>query len=209
MSTAPNAGDDRHDFESVVRRLEERLRTLRSSASDNRDVDEWLRALHQSYTSRFLSDNNRIWTTGAIMIPLSLAPLAGMATLDSPEFAQRLVLGVASMITISAWVLVAENHHAFQRKSMAWMEAIERAMGSYVDTPSKLPVDFINRLISVKSAVRWVRRGLWIMMLIAWVIVVCFWPHKEPSDDGKRLGASGSVAASISTQPTALERANN
>ena len=37
------------------------------------DKDEWLRLLYSSYLKRMLSDNERIWKTGAIFIPISIS----------------------------------------------------------------------------------------------------------------------------------------
>ena len=40
----------------------------------------WLQTLYTSYLNRMLSDNERIWRTGALFVPLSLSAFAAYAT---------------------------------------------------------------------------------------------------------------------------------
>jgi hypothetical protein len=43
------------------------------------DSNRWLELLFKHYSDRMLSDNERIWRTGALLIPLSLAAFAALA----------------------------------------------------------------------------------------------------------------------------------
>jgi hypothetical protein len=75
----------------------------------------------------YLSDNNRIWTMGSIILPVALASAAILPS-TAAKGGQILILGSASTLLVAAWNLFADHHRAFQTKSLAWMEAIERSL---------------------------------------------------------------------------------
>lgn len=70
----------------------------------------WLQNLYQYYLNRFLSDNSRIWLTGSIFIPLSLAGFAVVVGLECPRWPQVVVLMFVSITLIIIWLVIAENH---------------------------------------------------------------------------------------------------
>ncbi|MDR3463406.1 MAG: hypothetical protein P4L76_13925 [Beijerinckiaceae bacterium] len=79
---------DESEKSSVERCQKEWLQRLSALQMQKEfDGDSWLQLLYSSYLQRFLSDNNRIWTTGQWMIPLSLAPLVAIPNLQRPIIA--------------------------------------------------------------------------------------------------------------------------
>ena len=106
----------------------ENLRSLRETKGP--DGDKWLQILYKSYHQQFLSDNNRIWTTGQWMISISLAALAVLPTLANPLSSFNiLLLAIPSVSLIWVWLVIAENHRGFQEKSQEWLSEIERILG--------------------------------------------------------------------------------
>jgi hypothetical protein len=102
---------------------------IKGNANNGRQVDEWLQIIYQSYSQRFISDNERIWATGAIMIPLALAIFVALPSIKEPTTLQLITLGIPSILVMMSWLVIAENHRAFQEKSRAWIVAIEETLG--------------------------------------------------------------------------------
>lgn len=92
---------------------------------------ELLRAVYEQRNQRFINDNNKIWTVGSIFIPLSMA---GLTAFKDVDFASTVLLGIASTMLMGFWVIIAENHRAFQSKSHAVVQAIERHIGLELGT---------------------------------------------------------------------------
>jgi hypothetical protein len=127
--------------------------------------EKWLQLLYSSYLNRFLSDNGRIWTTGQLMVPLSLAPIAVVPTLKEALTVFNLfVLAVPSISLIWLWLVIAENHRAFQNKSEQWLSEIEKVMK--VNKPGGPKGDGILVRPGMIQKVRW---------CLAWGLTV-FWP---------------------------------
>jgi hypothetical protein len=87
---------------------------------------ELVMMLYTQYSAKFINDNNKIWATGTIFIPLSLA---GLLYLKDMTLYNTCLLGIGSFALMLLWVLVEESHRAFQNKSQAVTEAIERHIG--------------------------------------------------------------------------------
>jgi hypothetical protein len=87
--------------------------------------------LHEQYTQRFLSDNNRIWTSGALFVPLSFAPFAVLVTVRQAMShpLALILLAIPSIFLLLFWNVTADGHRRFQEQSASWTDAIERAMG--------------------------------------------------------------------------------
>ena len=92
------------------------------------DPNELLRMLYESYTSRFLADNEKIWTVGSIIIPVSLAGFAAFTTIQNPQVWHVVVLGFGSISMLFIWEKIADTHKKFQDKSMNWINAIEQVI---------------------------------------------------------------------------------
>ena len=163
-------GTNSADFNQVVEGLESQLQKALEGRSDK---EEWLRSFYQLYTQRFLSDNNHIWTTGAIMIPASLAGFAVVAGANNITIGPIVVLGIASTLLMFSWVVIGENHRAFQNKSLAWIKAIEKVVGIN-DTFCPKILDEGSVGFVVKSGmVQEMRWGLLLLVFLGWV-VDCF-----------------------------------
>jgi hypothetical protein len=127
-------------------------------------------ALHSSYTERFLSDNARIWTTAATMIPLSLGAFVVLASIPHPHPWQIIVLAVAGWILMTVWYIIAENHRAFQDNSMKALDDIEKIWGF-----SK-PRANTNYRLARNGTVRLMRLMLWLAITLAAIAVILKWP---------------------------------
>ena len=166
------------EFRTAVEKLKVEIRDHMVSklGRKNLDKDQWLRTLYDSYNKRFLSDNNRIWTTGSIMIPLSLAGFAALPTLQCPPFISLLSLALASTAVIVSWLLIAENHAAFQEKSLAWIIAIEETVGLKNTGGAKITSNLINRIFTFKAGVQFARWGITAGVIAGWFFILTNWP---------------------------------
>lgn len=140
------------------------------------ESDEWLRTLYNNYTERFLSDNERIWTTASIMIPLAFAVFVVLPQIQKPTNWQILILAIASISIITSWLFIAENHRAFQEKNRAWIVAIEETIGITNTGPTKIPVNLFSRLVTFRGAIHLMRWGIVAIIIISWVFVYLYWP---------------------------------
>lgn len=171
--------ENSNDFDSMVRDLRATMQQslIDSPAFENLQADGWLRTLYESYTQRFLSDSSRIWITGLIMIPLSLAAFAALPTIEKPTFIHLLVLAIASVAVMVSWLVIAENHRAFQEKSRAWIVAIEETLGLEETGGSKIRANLLNRMLTFAAAVQIMRWVLTFSVIIGWILVLVFWPR--------------------------------
>lgn len=94
--------------------------------SPNTEHAEWVRLLYTQYTTQFLSDNNRIWTTATIFLPLSLAGLVKLSDLGLYDTA---LLGAGSSLLAWFWLVIADHHRSFQTTSKDMTKAIEEHIG--------------------------------------------------------------------------------
>src|SRR3989344_4582485 len=99
--------------EEVVKLMGIIAKMIEDQRKQGQDPNAWLQTLYQNYANRFLSDNGRIWSTGSILIPLSLAGFAAVVGLDAPRWPHVVVLMFASIALMFIWLVIAENHRAF------------------------------------------------------------------------------------------------
>jgi hypothetical protein len=140
---------------------------------DRRAIDlDFLRTMYQVKSQQFLSDNGRIWSTAALLIPLSLAPF-GLAIGNGRNAAQLLLLAFASVLLVGSWLLIAEAHRNFQNASLNWMIGIEEVFGVHehggmvkAADPSRL-----SRYMDRPQAVRKFRVHLFSLICVAWFVV--------------------------------------
>ena len=127
--------------------------------------DDWLKEIYKHYQARFLSDNNRIWTTAAIFIPLSLAPFVVLIRENEFTLIQLIVIATISSLFLVAWLAIAESHKQYQEKSMLILRAIERKKGLMVQNNR-------TRRLGAKHS-RWLlASGIW----LSWLAIFFFWP---------------------------------
>jgi hypothetical protein len=164
------------DFDHVVEGLKAELKRslVDGSAYDDLQKDQWLRTLYESYCKRFMEDNSRIWTTGSIMIPLSLAAFAAVPNMTNARLLHLAVLAAASISLMLAWLVISENHRAFQEKSRAWIVAIELTLGLEKTGESKIKGDALNSLLIRPHAAQAMRWLLLIFVVVGWVLVIVF-----------------------------------
>lgn len=147
---------------------------------------EFVRTMYQAKVQQFLSDNARIWTTGAFLIPLSLTPFAGVIE-RSLSFWELLILAGGSFLLISSWIAIAEAHRNFQNASQNWMDEIERLheVGPQeVERRGGLEkaseTGFVSSLMDRSGAVRRFRYILWFAIVGAWVVLLATTPDFGP-----------------------------
>lgn len=169
--------------------------------------------LYQEYGQRFRSDNNGIWTTGAIMVPLSLGSFGLLASLSDPSRGQVIVLPLIGLLLMTIWFVIAENLRAFQEGSMAWLEAIEQAWhvrpapetapAAAPDKPAGCqfrPV-FSRSIVVGPSRVRNMRLALLCVVTIAAVLTMLFWPGGIFGSGANRSRSDTPASCSTTTRP--------
>lgn len=156
-----------------VDRLKTELQHLLAQRAASGDGDEWLRALLQSYTDRFLHDNDRVWSLGTFFVPVALAAFGVLASLESPKLWQTIILAVGSSTLLGFWIVIAENLRAFQQKSEAWLVAIQEVAGlqsNAVGEP-KVTTNILNRLGTFPGTVQQARWFLFVIVVVAWALI--------------------------------------
>lgn len=138
------------------------------------EYNAWLLRLHEHFTERLLSDNSRIWQTGAIFVPIALAAFGALTTVKAPvAWWQVLVLGIPSTSLTWLWLVIAENHRAFQQKSQAWLFAIEEARGFFArPAPDKYPSKGHDRRLSFPRGIQKARWWLAIGVGTSWALLL-------------------------------------
>lgn len=150
------------------------------------DTNKIFEALFKHYTDRMLADNERIWKTGALFVPISLAAFAAFAAIKCPQVWHILVLGIPSIGLMFAWIVIAENHRSFQQKSEAWLVALHRAVDLDLKLPIKLPTGGMEDAVTTSGAIQRMRwhllagvAALWGLILL-WAVAFWFWAgHPE------------------------------
>ena len=162
------------DFDKLVAELEGELRAnlgARPSPSLN---DEWLGRLYDNYHRRFLADNAQVWGNGRVLVPFSLSAFGVWAALPLRTIPVTAVLAAGSTTLAALWLVNAENHRAFQNKSMAWLVAIERVIGVKLSTPQKISDGWFNKALSRRAAVQKVIRTFCFGVPLAWIAILLF-----------------------------------
>jgi hypothetical protein len=150
----------RYDSErrDELRRFEgelfETLRLLRL-----RESDDWLKELYKAHTDRFMKENDRIWETGKILLPLSLGAFAAYGAVPEPKGSQ-IALALASFGLLLIWHLIAACHRHFQDIHHSWLTAIERTL----EISARRPRD--------RLSLEWVRRGFLVGVAVLWLALL-------------------------------------
>lgn len=135
-----------------------------------RDPDEWLRTLYVVYAERMRADNERIWGTGSIFIPLAVAGFAAFVGIAKPQLWHVGVLGFASTALAVSWLFIAENHRAFQQNSEAWLVAIHELLGIPYGGP-KAVGNRLNRILTRRHAIQGMRWVLVCAIALGWIFL--------------------------------------
>ena len=148
---------------------------LIESSTNQAETKNWLMELYKTLSSRFLADNNRIWSSGQIFIPVAFGAFAAFVSIKEPKWSHVLVLGLASTGLLALWALIADRHRAFQDQAAAWLTAIEEWVGLPPGGTWHAP-PLSNGQIQVKE-LRWnlvsIVAFCWIA-LILWVLLSTF-----------------------------------
>ncbi len=109
--------------------LTKRLTTLLKDEQNS----SWVETFYKSRTDRFIAENNKIWTTGRIFIPISIAIFGVYATLEGPTLKQLGILASISIILLVIWEMISITHKRFQTAHEQWLTRIDKVMK--VDLP--------------------------------------------------------------------------
>lgn len=142
--------------------------------SVNESAPNLITEVYKGRVARFLSDNTRIWTSGSLFVPISLAAFVALPQIEELQTRHFLFLGGASTALIWFWLAVAESHRAFQAWSIEWMNDIEGALGLRPEDGSGLPK--LGRAAKNHYA-RTARRAMAILVPILWAAATIWWPR--------------------------------
>lgn len=159
-------------FKDYVNAAHDALTTMvQYQRSADLDPQKTLEALLKHYTDRMLSDNERIWRIGALFLPISLAAFAAFTSVKCLQVWHALVLGIPSIGLLFAWIVIAENHRAFQQKSEAWIIAIHRILGLDGPATPKVAAGGREARVTRKGAIQNMRWYLLYAVTTAWGII--------------------------------------
>jgi hypothetical protein len=152
------------------------LDQMRNSGLSDAEFNGWLLRLHEHYTDRMLADNSRIWQISAVFVPVALAAFAPLVAIKGlVHWSHVLVLGMPSTALLWLWLVIAENHRAFQQKSESWLFAIEEARGFFSrHAPNKYPKRPYEKLVTFPRAVQKARWLLVIGVTLFWLALWVF-----------------------------------
>lgn len=86
---------------------------------------------------------------------------------------------VPSITLMWCWLVIAENHRAFQQASESWLVAIEQYLGLGPSKTVKVKGNRLNRWLTRPGAIQSMRWWLCLLLSAAWIIVLlgvsCGW----------------------------------
>lgn len=156
-------------FDAEVERI--RVQLSQIAPQPAQPDHDWLRALYGHFGERMRSDNERIWSTGEIFVPISLSGFAALLAIDEPAIWKTSILALGSSFLLLLWLFLAESHRSFQRKSEAWLVAILRTIGVQDIGSAKVIEGWQNRLFTSLSVQR-MRLALAIIVALGWVTII-------------------------------------
>lgn len=133
--------------------------------------DEWLLRLHESYTGRFLADNERIWSTASLFIPLSLATFPAYFALDERTWQLAAAFGAVSVALVTFWYLIAEKHKTFQNRSYDVVRAIETKIIGPTGM-NEMRDAVLRHAPDAGPSVHWTRLLLVVSVWVGWLAVI-------------------------------------
>jgi hypothetical protein len=140
---------------------------------------KWMLDLHRDYTQRFVSDNNRIWTTGSIFVGIALAGFGFVVRATPINPLVLAVVGFVSFLLLYVWNLIADRHREFQDRSFVWIQAIERMLLTPEEQPEATPQYVgedrsyerpLNRVRTLRWLLTWIVAGGWLMLVLVQMI---------------------------------------
>jgi len=135
--------------------------------------DEWLRMLYNTYSQRYAADGDRIWITGAVMIPLSLGTFIALTQVSQPTTLHILLLALVSILLMVVWLVISEAHRAQQQESRRWIQAIGLIM--FIEDEATLKSQAARpQIVTAARAIVW---GLLGFEVAAWLIILVAWPR--------------------------------
>jgi hypothetical protein len=169
MSDDQEPGTGPHKSPTEFSQPNNLVTNLRQLLKDDRLDAATLMTLHSSYTGRSIADNATIWITGAFFIPASFAAPVTYLTLSHPGWGAFVLLCAPSLILLSVWVLIAENHRALMIRSAEVASNVEEALGIELGNDRRqFERGWLPGLAS-RFPTRWLRRLLPAILLLGWL----------------------------------------
>lgn len=140
--------------------IRRQIQSLKEKHSD----DGLLLELYKTQHERYLSENDKIWTTGRVFIPISLSGLGLFGSIQNPALWQTLVIAFGSVSLLLFWHYIASRHREFQNYHDLWLEIFEEEM---------LGISRVERRSKSISLLR--IRGLFVFCIILlWAAIILF-----------------------------------
>jgi hypothetical protein len=136
------------------------------------NFDHWLQKLYDRKSERFLQDNERIWRTGAIFIPASVAGLTVVPTAMEKAPFVVVPVGLVSIGIMYLWIAIAEHHRDFQTTHHAWIDAIQVKLGISDPPPSKTRTSSGLRSRLFPATVQAARKRLAALVYWIWALLI-------------------------------------
>jgi hypothetical protein len=174
----PISNDDEskppRDLKEYKRRVQKRIEEIKTDP----DSEGWLKELYKVHADGFKGENDRIWETGKIIVPVSFAAFGAFAQLKDKGLLEVAVFGFGSTSLLLLWHLIARSHRHFQDAHRTWTEEIELVMHrdqkgsgtadaktktSNLETPkNKVGMPRIRRILLWTVGSAWVLIGLYV-----------------------------------------------
>lgn len=138
--------------------------------SEKPETSGWIETIYKSRSDRLISENDKIWTTGRIFIPISVGVFGVYATIDTPKLSQVSILATISISLLLIWQAISFVHKKFQTTHSDWLERIEKVV--WLETPKKKET-FLERIIKLGR----IRGLLIITIIIIWSIIILSHPN--------------------------------
>ena len=199
LTQRPKDSTEERQQHKIFRDLvEEDVKRIHLSLRDK--DDKWLLELYRVHVDRFKIENDRIWQTGTIFVPLSFAAFGAYAQLESPNAFTVAALGIGSTALLWVWDLIANNHRHFQESHRTWMDAIE-------DVLSKRPSGITApRTPKNQWGLPSIRLGLMAGFSFLWfclLLTTIFFPQRSQSETKGVTSYSTTISPPGQTTPTA------
>ena len=115
--------------------------------------DETARHLLEMRANGARFHNERIWGTGAFLVPLALGGILAVPRLgEDDQVWEVLALGLASCVLMLLWFAVSESHRAAQQVDERWVRSLELRLGVHSELLTVLNRNGRRRRMTARRA---------------------------------------------------------
>jgi len=134
----PCWGKAKSKREAFVERLSDKLPAWLAAPRDQKDTPQgdcvglkYLQTLRDDYVGRWHRLNDQIWRITGIMLPLSVAPYAVLANLDTITPWRIILLAISSVAIMFMWYVFVAKLFASNQEWLNRIMALEKRLGIY------------------------------------------------------------------------------